>query len=358
MAKVLYFSNALRKNQKPSLLQTESQSHKYTIQRPGILYASSDSKKSRHMGLLEFFKRSVVCTILFCRSFFFDFLILDVTTMAILIAPLLFFYRRPKVAVLHFNVLRRRKGPILWLSRLFFRRIDYFIVHSRYDLNFASELYKIPPQKIAFWPFIRGEPAAGLPNEKYTAGIRKKAYIMSYGANARDYRTLFAAAEKTDLQFIVVARKFNIEGLRIPDNVKVLLDIPLDDCDRLVRNCLFTVFTFDGTEPSCGQVSIVTSLMLGRPIICTDCTAVKDYVVDGYNGLLVNIVDAENLRNKILRLYYDGKLYDKLSSGAKEWAVKNVTPEAFLAHMDKIVTALTADLERVKNRYGLIDHNC
>lgn len=342
MAKVLFFQNALREGEKPIFLQTESQSHKYSIQRPGILYASPDGKKSRRMGWRELIKRSVVSMILFCRSFFYDGLILDATTTAFLIAPLLFFRRRPKVVVLHFNVLRRRRGLILWLSRLFFRRIDYFIVHSRYDMKYSAELYAIPSNKIAFWPFIRTEPATGLPSEKYTAGIRKT-YVMSYGGNARDYRTLFAAAEKTNLQFIVVAHKFNIRGLEIPENVKVLYDIPLDECDKLVDNCLFTVFTFDGTEPSCGQISMVTSLMLGKPVICTECTAVKDYIVDGYNGLLVNMRDAEDLRNKMLRLYGDRRLYDRLSYGVKKWASKNVVPEALQAHIDKIVTELTAN---------------
>jgi glycosyltransferase involved in cell wall biosynthesis len=243
--------------------------------------------------------------------------------------------------ILHFNVLRIRRGFILLVSRLFFRRIDYFIVHSRYDLNYAAELYKIPPNKIAFWPFVRTEPAAGLPSKKYMAVIRKT-YIISYGANARDYRTLFDAAERTDLQFIVVARKFNIEGLEIPNNVKVFYDVPMDECDRLVRNCLFTIFTFDGTEPSCGQVSIVTSLMLGKPVVCTDWVAVRDYVTDDVNGLLVKMCDPQDVRSKMLRLAHDEDLYKQLSTGAREWATKNVDPAALHKKVNDLVTMLVS----------------
>jgi glycosyltransferase involved in cell wall biosynthesis len=341
VAKVLFFQNSLRESEKPIFLQTESQSHKYTIQKPGILFANPDGKRHKHMGWWEMIKRFLICIILACRSFFYDVLILDVTTMAFLVAPLLFFRKKPKVIVLHFNVLRRRSGLILWLSRIFFRRINYFIVHSRYDAEYAAKLYSIPSNKIAFWPFIRAMPASGLPPEEYTTGINKP-FIMSYGTNARDYETLFEAARATDLPFIVVARKFNVEGFYIPENVKLFYDVPLDECDKLVGSCLFTVFTFDGTEPSCGQISMVTSLMLGKPVICTDCTAVKDYIINGYSGLYVNFRDAEGLRAKMLKLYNDRGLYGTLCAGAKEWAVKNVVPEDFHAHMDKIVTELTA----------------
>jgi len=34
-------------------------------------------------------------------------------------------------------------------------------------------------------------------------------------------------------------------------------------------------------------VSMVTSSMVGKHVICTDCTAVRDYVTDEVNGLLV-----------------------------------------------------------------------
>jgi len=342
MAEILFFSNALRTGQKPFFLQSDSRIHKYTIQRPGFLYANPDGKKHKHMGWWEMIKRFLICIILACRSFFYDVLILDVTTTAFLIVPLLFFRKKPKVIVLHFNVLRRRTGFVLWLSRIFFRRIDYFVVHSRYDMKYAAELYSLPSGKIAFWPFVRAEPASGLPAEKYTSGINKP-FIMSYGANARDYKTLFETARTTDLPFVVVARKFNVEGFDIPENVRLFYDVPLDECDKLVSSCLFTVFTFDGTEPSCGQISMVTSLMLGKPVICTDCTAVKDYIIDGYSGLFVNFKDADGLRDKMLKLYNDRGLYDTLCSGAREWAVKNVVPVAFQSYIDKVVTELVTN---------------
>lgn len=340
MAKVLFFQNSLKEGEKPFFLQRDSQSHDYTIHRPGILYSNPDGKESKHMGRWELVKRFLVCLVLFCRSFFYDVLILDVSTMGLLIAPLLFFRRRLKVVIVHFNVLRRRRGLILFVSRLFFRRIDFFIVHSRYDIKYIAELYKIPGSKMTFWPYIRTKPANGLPSKEYLKCLQQT-YIMSYGANARDYRTLFEAVERTDLQLIVVARKFNLEGLDIPKNVKVFYDIALDECDKLISNCLFSVFTFDGTEPSCGQISMVTSLMLGKPVICTDWIAVRDYIVDGCNGLLVRMGDAENLKNKMLELYSDRRLYGELSHGAKEWAMKNILPGALQVRMDRIVTELT-----------------
>jgi glycosyltransferase involved in cell wall biosynthesis len=167
-----------------------------------------------------------------------------------------------------------------------------------------------------------------------------KPYIMSYGINARDYHTLFEAVQGISLQVVVVARKFNIEGLEIPNNVKVLYNISLHECDKLVSNCLFTVFTFDGTEPSCGQISIVTSFMLGKPVICTDWIAVKDYVINDVNGLLVKMGNAEDLRNKMLKLFKDQKLYSCLSVGAQNWSKQHTDKLALQQSIDEVVTRL------------------
>lgn len=199
----------------------------------------------------------------------------------------------------------------------------------------------------AFRPFTRNEPANGELAGAYLFED-KRPFIFSFGGNARDYRTFLQAMEGTDLYAIVVARQYNLEGLTISDNVRAFFNIPLEECDKLVRKCEYTVFTFDGSEPSCGQISIVTSFMAGKPVICTDWVGVKDYVTDGVNGILVKMGDADDLRRKMLKLSNDKHLYARLSAGARNWSDKNAVPSVIQREIDGIVTSLTSP--KIDNR--------
>jgi glycosyltransferase involved in cell wall biosynthesis len=339
MAKVLVYHNFYRPGAKLTFEQSPSKIHKYVVQKLGILFVNPYRTNKKHMSLVEFIKRFSVCVILFWRSFFYDVLILDVQTVGLIMGALLWFRKKPKVLIIHFNLLRRRKGIWLSISRLFFQRIDHFIMHSQFDLEYTSELYRLPLNHFSFYPYTRRIPAMGMPDPKYISE-QNIPYILSFGVNARDYKTFLKAVESIDHRIIIVARKHNLEGLVIPDNVRVFYNIPLEELDKLTSMCRFTVFIFDGSELSCGQISIVTSLMLGKPVICTDCTAVSDYVADGINGLLVKLGDAVDLRNKMLKLCSDQLLYDRLSSGAYKWAERYTDPEAIQKYTDDIVSQL------------------
>lgn len=339
MAKVLVYHNFLKPGEKPVFLPKQSNVHHYVFQKLGILYANPYVVKKKHMGLIEFVKRFLVCVILFWRSFFYDVLVLDVHTVGLIMGGLLLFRSKPKVLILHFNLLRRRRGFWLFISRLFFKRIDGFIMHSQYDIKYTAELYKLSLDRFTFYPYVRKMPTVGTPEKKYLP-FNNEPYILSYGVNARDYKTFLAAVNELDLKVIVVAREHNLTDLVIPENVRVFYNIPLKELDKLVSKCMFTVFTFDGSELSCGQISIVTSLMLHKPIICTECTAVENYVTDEVNGLLVKIRDVEDVRNKIVKLADSKDLQNKLSAGAKDWAMQNTNPSAIQFMVDNLITTL------------------
>lgn len=135
-----------------------------------------------------------------------------------------------------------------------------------------------------------------------------------------------------------MAREYNLKGLSVPENVRTFCNIPLEECDKLVWRCMYTVFTLDGSEPSCGQISIVTSLMAGKPVICTDCVGVRDYLSDGVNGMLVGQGDVAGLREKMLTLASDSELYGRVSAGAGKWCTQNASLSSVHQQTDELVT--------------------
>jgi hypothetical protein len=344
MAKVLVYNNFLQEGQDSPLVPKEGPLHEYRSVGPGWWRVNPYSK-SKHMGLRDFLHKAISCTILYLRWLRYDVLIADsaVTGLALSAISLLHKGRR-KLVISSFNVPRHRHGFWKWAAGALFRRIDRFIVHSTHDIELCGQLYGIPASRFTFIPFFRGEPATGEPDP---AHLREDVpcLIVSLGGNARDYGTFFHALARTDLHATVVAREYNLKGLGIPPNVKTFCNLPLDECDRLVRKCRFTVFTFDGSEPSCGQTSIVTSFMAGKPVICTDWIGVRDYVIEGVNGLLVKKGDPDDLRSKMVRLSRDRQLYDRLSVGAATWVAQNIARSAVHAKVDSLVTELVSGAE-------------
>lgn len=340
MAKVLIFSNFHTEGKGSVLAPNESKLHRYEVVGPGRWQANPYGK-SKHMGVKDLLRRIIACVILWFRWRKYDVLIVDGPVTGLLISCLSLLAKGHRKLVMGcFNVPRRRQGFWKWLAGILFRRVDFFFVHSKYDIQLSSELYHLPEQRFSFRPFLRGDvPATGEPNDMYLFEDNRP-FIMSFGGNGRDYRTFFRAIENTNLSAIVVAREYNLEGLKAPANVRTFCNIPLEECDKLVNKCVFTVFTFDGSEPSCGQISIVTSFMLGKPTICTDWIGVHDYVTDGSNGLLVKMGDIDDLRSKMIKLENDQQLRTRLSAGAHFWAKQNLDTTALQDTIDGLVTSL------------------
>jgi glycosyltransferase involved in cell wall biosynthesis len=347
MAKILIFNNFLQQGQDSILAPRQSKLHRYRSVGPGR-WRANPYGKTQHMGVKDLLRRIIACVVLWFRWRKYDVLIVDgaVTGLFVSFISLLNKGHR-KLVIDSWNVPRRRKGFWKWFAGMLYQRVDFFFVHSRYDIQLTHRLYNLPEQRFVFRPFTRNEPANGELEDAYLFEDRRP-FVFSFGGNARDYRTFFRAIEGTDLYAIVVARQYNLEGLTIPDNVRAFCNIPLEVCDNLVRKCKYTVFTFDGSEPSCGQISIVTSFMTSKPVICTDWVGVEDYVTDGVNGILVKMGNADDLRREMLKLSNDKQLYARLSAGARNWSDKNADPLVIQREIDGIVTSLTSP--RIDNR--------
>ena len=339
MGRVLFFSNFVAFSKKrPIIIPCQHSEHVYDIMGPGRWKYDPYSMK-KHLGVKDILLHLIACGKVWIRWISsYDVLITGSCWTALLLGGYSYVMKgKRKLIVASFNVPKRRNQLWRGITRLLLRKIDIIYVHSKYDMGLINSLYGFPESKMRFYPFVREKPQQGKPRNEYWFSDSRE-YIISFGGNGRDYKTFFEAISGTDLSALVVAHKWNLNGLAIPDNVKVLYDIPLEECERLVDECKFAVFALDGSEPSCGQMSIVTSLMLGKPVICTDWVGTRDYISDGKNGLLVQIHDPEKLKEKMLKLANDSDLYKTLSTGAVQWATEYADPTKIQAQIDMTVT--------------------
>lgn len=339
MGRVLYFTNFVAFSKKrPIIVPCQHTEHVYDVMGPGRWKYDPYSKK-KHLGIKDILLHLIACGKVWIRWISsYDVLITGSCWTVLLVGGYSYVMKgKRKLIAFNFDVPKRRNRLWRAIVRLLIRRIDIIYTNSKYDIGLISSLYGIPESKVRFYPFVREKPQEGKPHDEYRFSDSRE-YIISFGGNGRDYKTFFEAISRTDLSALVVAHKWNLKGLAIPDNVKVLYDIPLEECDRLVSKCKFAVFTFDGSEPSCGQICIVTSLMLGKPVICTDWVGTRDYISDGKNGLLVQIHNPEELKEKMLKLANDSDLYKTLSTGAVQWAAEYTDPIKIQAQIDMAVT--------------------
>jgi len=340
VAKVLIFNNFLRDGQKSILHPIDSRTHDYHSVGPGRWQANPYARR-RHIQIGDLFRRVAACIHLYMMWRRYDFLIVDSAITAFFLSMLSFCGKgRRALIVASFNVPRRRKGFWRHVAKIAYRKVDHFFVHSRFDIQLSSRMYGLPEERFTFRPFVRKAPATGRPARRYLFEDNRP-FVLSYGANARDYQTFFQAVGGADVSAIAVGRDFSFSGLSVPENVRIHANIPLEACDKLVGESLFCVFTFDGSEPSCGQISIVTALMLGKPVICTDWVGVHDYISDGENGLLVKMKDPEDLRRKMMLLISNKDLYERLCVGARAWAAENTDASAVQKMVDDLITRLT-----------------
>ena len=72
------------------------------------------------------------------------------------------------------------------------------------------------------------------------------------------------------------------------------------------------------------------------PVITTRATGAVDSVVDGENGLLVDVDNVDQLASAIIQLATNPELCHAMGVNGREWVVQNFQPESIWLGMDKI----------------------
>jgi len=93
--------------------------------------------------------------------------------------------------------------------------------------------------------------------------------IVSVGADRdRDYRTLFSAAKQLkQLKFIVCCGRKNVEGLEIPDNVEVKINVSPPATREILSGAEMVVLPLAETHRASGQLALVDAMLMGKPVI-------------------------------------------------------------------------------------------
>lgn len=223
---------------------------------------------------------------------------------------------KPPHLAISFNFTDLPHGARLRTMRDLLRDVDRFLVYSTAEQRLYAELFGIEPARIDFlhWPMATPETAAGPPP---VAGR----YICAVGGEARDYGTLVGAMRALpDVPLVIVTRPGRVDQAALPANVRLLHNLPGPEFWAVVRHSVMSVVPLRDGETNCGHITLVGSMLLGRPIVATRSAGIADYVADGETARLCEPGDADAMAAAIGALWRDEALADRLGCAGQAFA--------------------------------------
>lgn len=167
--------------------------------------------------------------------------------------------------------------------------------------------------------------------------------ILSVGRDhARDYETLFRAAEQLpEERFVVICSQRNINGLKVPANVQILRDLPYSDIREWYNKASLVVIPMQEMYRSSGQMTLTDSFQAEKPVIATDVVGIKHYELrNGRSALLVPPRDEKKLAEAIRLLAGNVRLRARLALESKKLA-KHFTTGRYAGEIARAINETT-----------------
>lgn len=245
--------------------------------------------------------------------------------------------RKPVVSWL-FNVGTCSTGPRRKLAQMSLSNIDYFVVHTRREIEIYSKWLGLPTDRFEFLPYQVPEIPVEYKEEQQTP------FIASLGSAHRDFPTLFEAVKKLNIKTVVATGKGAVEGLTIPDQVELPFGISKADCLELAQKARLNVVPLQPKDSvtAAGQVTLVEAMIMGRPLIVTNFYGAEDYIIHGETGWLVEPNSLESMTEAIELLWHDDALRQKLGENAQAYAQEHFSEHSAGRHLERILNQVTA----------------
>jgi len=219
-----------------------------------------------------------------------------------------------------FNYHTLPRGIRYHLARSAFQKVSRFVVHSSFDRQRYAEYFQLPIEK--FDLLLWGMPVPIVDSPR----LIEYDYICALGENARDYQTLVAAMRNLpEVRLELVIRPYNLNGLTLPPNVKVHMNVPRSQAMNILYHSRFMVLPLQGAEVSNGHVTIVAAQHLGKAIIATNSAGINDYIHPDKDSEVYSSFDVTALTESIARLWQDSNRCELLGKQGQQFATTHLT---------------------------------
>lgn len=220
---------------------------------------------------------------------------------------------------------------------LAFKQPSKFLCYSNIERKIYAEYFDIPIEKIDMIHWSVHHPEINEDEAPYETGD----YICALGTEGRDYKTLFAAmAQLPNIKLVVVATWKNLAGLLIPENVKVVNNIPLSTAMNILMHSKFMVLPLKDKTTTCGHSTLVASMFYRKSVLITNAPAIHDYIEDGKTGIYFEPQDVNDLKRKIELLWDDPSNTVIMNNAAYAFAVEHCTEKTVINYFANFINSV------------------
>lgn len=244
--------------------------------------------------------------------------------------------KAPRHIIYDFHINPHRTDPAYRFRLLLLRAavpgIDFFLSTSHVEADRYSSLFKIPRERITFFPMAP-------PPHFFEAQARPRGdYILAYGNSDRDYDTLVNAMDGVPARLIILSQRYQPPA-SLPPNVTLVTKKTVgQDLIDLISSARLVVLPLKHAEVSAGQTAMLEVMALGRPLIVTDNPATREYAVHNESALFFDAGRKDQLTGYIRMLLNDPSFAEKLGAKARE--VSRKYPEQQVAAFCTVVEKL------------------
>ncbi len=212
-----------------------------------------------------------------------------------------------------------------------FQQPTKFVSYSTVERKLYANYFDIPIEKIDMLHWAVHAPKVDLTETPIEPGH----YICALGSQGRDYATLMQAMKKLPhIKLILVASADSLQGLIVPDNVKVYSNISLAHAHNILAHSAFMVLPLRDSQVPCGHVTIVSSMFFKKAIVVTNSLGVQDYIKDQVTGLFCEPKNADDLSEKIETLWNDETKTKQLSETGFAFANQYCTQKTAVQYFE------------------------
>ena len=199
------------------------------------------------------------------------------------------------------------------LIKKLFSPVDEIVCHTRKQKREYEKLLgkstsvNFVPLGINYWDIPEGEET----EEKYAVTI---------GYMERDWQTLFKALEEVPIPLKIIG--ITSEDVSYPKKLAPYLDfkgyLHKEKFDEVVGKSTLVILPIDETNHATGQLTLLNSFSQAKPVIVSNVTGVKDYVIHKNDCMVYQPKNSMDLKNKINMLWNSPELRKKLGKKARK----------------------------------------
>ena len=248
---------------------------------------------------------------------------------------------KPHIVVLSrlTSVNNKKSKQKIWFFKKTKKSVTRFLIWSSMQRKIAIEQFGVSPDKIILLK-------RGVDQLFWSPRKAETDMICSVGMEARDYPTLVDALRHLKIPCHIAAGASRGEIFKTIERLYEIDDIPnwvtvgsktKPDLRSLYVRSRFTVVSLLPTDSDNGLTTILESMAMGKPVICSRTEGQIDVIQDGITGIYVPQGDSRAMREAIQSLWDDPERCETMGKAAREYLVKHHNMEQFVAAIKKEV---------------------